>query len=299
MHDRANDEEDGEPSNGVDQIDRRDVELEAQQERRKERARPHRQMSEDDEEAAVGEQKSLDHRFSKLFVALSTTTIQRLWRSEGRHATTECVKQLGWPFTLKRAMDLCIAGAVTVVAAPVMAAASVAVRLTMGSPILFRQARPGRHEVPFTCLKFRTMNDERDARGNLLPDDKRLTQVGRFLRVTSIDELPQLLSVLRGEMSLVGPRPLLTRYLRRYSDDQRRRHDVMPGITGWAAVNGRNALSWDEKFALDLWYVDHWSPWLDVKILGKTALRVVQRQGIASEGHATMPEFMGTANHAG
>jgi lipopolysaccharide/colanic/teichoic acid biosynthesis glycosyltransferase len=166
----------------------------------------------------------------------------------------------------------------------------------MGSPVLFRQVRPGRDEVPFHCLKFRTMNDACDDRGNLRPDRERLTRVGKFLRATSIDELPQLWSVLRGDMSLVGPRPLLTRYLDRYTPEQRRRHAVMPGITGWAAVNGRNALSWDEKFAFDAWYVDHWSPLLDVKILAMTALRVLRREGIASEGHATMPEFLGRAS---
>ena len=138
------------------------------------------------------------------------------------------------------------------------------------------------------------MTNARDAGGRLLPDAERLTRVGAFLRATSIDELPQLWNVLRGEMSLVGPRPLLMQYLARYSPEQARRHDVLPGITGWTQINGRNTLSWEEKFALDVWYVDHWSPWLDVKILAKTVARVLAREGISSEGHATMPEFMGS-----
>lgn len=138
------------------------------------------------------------------------------------------------------------------------------------------------------------MNDARDERGNLLPDSERLTKVGAFLRATSIDELPQLWNVLRGDMSLVGPRPLLMQYIPRYSAEQARRHDVLPGITGWAQINGRNALSWEEKFAFDVWYVDHWTPWLDLLIIAKTAARVIKREGISSEGHATMPEFMGS-----
>ena len=140
------------------------------------------------------------------------------------------------------------------------------------------------------------MNDARDASGKLLPDAERLTKVGAFLRATSIDELPQLWNVLRGEMSLVGPRPLLMQYLPRYSPEQARRHDVLPGITGWAQINGRNALSWPAKFALDVWYVDHWTPWLDLIILAKTVVHVMNREGISSEGHATMPEFMGNVS---
>jgi lipopolysaccharide/colanic/teichoic acid biosynthesis glycosyltransferase len=216
------------------------------------------------------------------------------WPKTGGQATTEYVKQQGLPLLLKRAADVAIAGSVVLATAPVVAAAAVAVRLTMGAPVFFRQKRPGKNEVPFDCIKFRTMNDARDASGRLEPDEERLTNVGKFLRATSIDELPQLWSVLRGDMSLVGPRPLLMRYLERYSSEQHRRHDVMPGITGWAAVNGRNALSWDEKFALDLWYVDHWSPLLDLRILAKTAIGVIRREGISNEGHATMPEFLGS-----
>ncbi len=203
------------------------------------------------------------------------------------------MKQQGVPLLFKRAADVAIAGTVVLATAPVVAAAAVAVRLTMGAPVFFRQKRPGKNEAPFDCIKFRTMNDARDVKGRLKPDEERLTRVGKFLRASSIDELPQLWSVLRGDMSLVGPRPLLMRYLDRYSHEQHRRHDVMPGITGWAAVNGRNALSWDEKFALDLWYVDHWSPLLDLTILAKTAVGVLRREGINSEGHATMPEFFG------
>ncbi len=188
-----------------------------------------------------------------------------------------------------------IAGTVGLLAAPVVGAAALAVRATMGTPVFFRQKRPGLRGEPFGVLKFRTMTQERDASGALRPDAERLTAVGRFLRSSSIDELPQLWNVLRGDMSLVGPRPLLMQYLTRYSPEQARRHDVLPGITGWAQINGRNTLSWDEKFRLDSWYVDHWSLGLDLKILALTALRVVRREGISSEGHVTMPEFMGSA----
>jgi sugar transferase EpsL len=194
----------------------------------------------------------------------------------------------------KRALDVGVAAVALTVFAPVMIANASAVRRSMGTPVLFRQLRPGIGGVPITVLKFRTMRDARDARGNLLPDADRLTRVGRFLRATSLDELPQLWNVVLGDLSLVGPRPLLMQYLARYSREQARRHDVKPGITGWAQVNGRNAISWDEKLALDVWYVDHWSLWLDLKILALTALRVVKRDGIAQQGHVTMPEFMGT-----
>jgi lipopolysaccharide/colanic/teichoic acid biosynthesis glycosyltransferase len=172
-------------------------------------------------------------------------------------------------------------------------AVSVLVLLFMGRPILFRQQRPGRFAKPFMLLKFRTMSQQRDTGGRLLPDAERLTRVGRFLRATSFDELPQLWNVLRGDISLVGPRPLLMEYLPRYSPEQARRHDVMPGITGWAQINGRNALTWEEKFALDTWYVDHWLLWLDLKILFMTGWRVLRHDGISNQDHATMPEFMG------
>ena len=162
---------------------------------------------------------------------------------------------------------------------------------TMGRPILFRQQRPGRLAKPFWLFKFRTMSDKCDTGGKLFPDGDRLTRFGSFLRATSLDELPQLWNVLQGEISLVGPRPLLMKYLPRYSPEQARRHDVMPGITGWTQINGRNALSWANKFELDNWYVDNWSLELDFRILLRTFKNVLRREGISSGGHATMPEF--------
>jgi lipopolysaccharide/colanic/teichoic acid biosynthesis glycosyltransferase len=163
----------------------------------------------------------------------------------------------------------------------------------LGSPLLFTQVRPGLHGKPFRMVKFRTMTDERDASGALLPDAQRLTPFGRFLRASSLDELPELWNVLRGEMSLVGPRPLLMEYLPLYSPEQARRQEVRPGITGWAQVNGRNAISWADKFALDVWYVDHRSLWLDVQILWRTVRKVLVRDGISAAGEATMPRFEG------
>ncbi len=163
----------------------------------------------------------------------------------------------------------------------------------MGGRPLFLQRRPGLNGVPFELVKFRTMNDDRGEDGQLLPDEERLTRFGRFLRSTSLDELPELWNVLKGEMSLVGPRPLLTRYLERYTPEQARRHEMKPGITGWAQVNGRNAISWEEKFRLDVSYVDNWSLWLDFRILFLTIGKTVRREGISAESHATMPEFMG------
>ncbi|WP_353928803.1 sugar transferase [Desulfofundulus kuznetsovii] len=177
--------------------------------------------------------------------------------------------------------------------APVMLLIALFICLNMGRPVLFRQVRPGLHGRPFVIYKFRTMKEERDSRGNLLPDELRLTRLGRFLRSTSLDELPELFNVLKGDMSLVGPRPLLMEYLERYTPEQARRHEVKPGITGWAQVNGRNAITWEEKFKLDVWYVDNWSLWLDFKILGSTFLKVLRREGISAKGYATMPEFMG------
>ena len=167
------------------------------------------------------------------------------------------------------------------------------VRCKLGSPVLFRQIRPGLHGQPFEMVKFRSMTDERDFNGALLPDAQRLTPFGRFLRASSLDELPELWNVLRGEMSLVGPRPLLMEYLPLYSPEQARRHEVRPGITGWAQVNGRNAISWTEKFALDVWYVDHRSLWLDVRILWLTMRKVLVRDDISAAGEATMPRFEG------
>ena len=168
------------------------------------------------------------------------------------------------------------------------------VRRKLGSPVFFRQTRPGLHGRPFEMVKFRTMTDARGDDGNLLSDAERLTAFGRFLRATSLDELPELWNVLRGDMSLVGPRPLLMEYLPLYSPEQARRHEVRPGITGWAQVNGRNALSWDDKFKLDVWYVDHRSLWLDVKILWLTVKKVLVREGISAAGEATMSKFTGS-----
>lgn len=196
---------------------------------------------------------------------------------------------------IKRAMDLAGAGLALGITWPVMLAAALAIRARLGSPVLFRQQRPGRHGRPFLLTKFRTMRDARNADGTPMSDAERLTPLGRWLRATSIDELPELLNVLRGEMSLVGPRPLLMEYLSRYSPEQARRHDVLPGVTGWAQIHGRNALSWGEKFRLDCWYVDHWSNQLDFSILVKTAALVVRREGISHASDATMPPFMGDA----
>jgi sugar transferase EpsL len=195
---------------------------------------------------------------------------------------------------LKRVFDIVVSAVALTVLAPVMGLIALAVWRTMGRPVLFRQARPGLHGKPFVMYKFRTMRDLRDAEGNLLPDEARLTPFGRWLRTTSLDELPELVNVLRGEMSLVGPRPLLMEYLDRYTPEQARRHEVKPGITGWAQIHGRNNLSWDERFKLDVWYVDNWSLWLDVKILWRTLWMVLRREGISAQGHATMPEFRGS-----
>ena len=175
-----------------------------------------------------------------------------------------------------------------------LGAVAVFVRLNLGRPVLFRQPRPGRHGRVFELIKFRTMTDARDPDGKLLPDAQRLTRFGRWLRSTSLDELPEVLNVLKGEMSLVGPRPLLVQYLGRYTAHQARRHEVPPGLTGWVQVKGRNALSWEEKFRLDVWYVDHHSLWLDLRILVLTVWQVLRRHGVSAAGEATMPEFMGS-----
>jgi lipopolysaccharide/colanic/teichoic acid biosynthesis glycosyltransferase len=195
------------------------------------------------------------------------------------------------PRVYKRIFDLVFGFIALIIALPIIAILAVVTRVALGSPILFRQTRPGLHGKPFTILKFRTMLEALDSNGIPLPDAKRMTRFGRFLRSTSGDELPELFNVLRGEMSLVGPRPLLMEYLDRYTPYQMRRHNVRPGITGWAQVNGRNALSWNDRFDLDLWYVDHCSVWLDMKILALTFVKVFERQGISAEGHATMPKF--------
>ena len=194
----------------------------------------------------------------------------------------------------KRIVDLTLTVPTCVVLLPILAALALLVRWRLGSPVLFRQQRPGLHGRPFMMYKFRTMTNATDADGRLLPDSERLTRFGKLLRSTSLDELPELWNVLKGDMSLVGPRPLLMQYLDRYTPEQMRRHDVKPGITGWAQIHGRNAISWEEKFALDVWYVDHQSFWLDVKILARTIWKVVYREGISQQGEATMQEFQGT-----
>lgn len=195
---------------------------------------------------------------------------------------------------MKRCFDLLLVFGCAVFWLPLLLVLAVLVRARIGTPVLFRQQRPGRHGIPFWLFKFRTMTNDRDAQGNLLPDEQRLTSFGRFLRASSLDELPELFNVLRGDMSLVGPRPLLMEYLPLYSPEQARRHQVRPGITGWAQVNGRNAISWEEKFKLDVWYVNNQSFWLDLKILVLTVVQVFQRKGINATGHATMPEFTGS-----
>ncbi len=194
----------------------------------------------------------------------------------------------------KRLFDLLIAIAGLMLLSPVLLLIALLVLIAHGQPILFRQQRPGYKGRPFWIYKFRTMTDARDADGNLLPDAERLTPLGRFLRATSLDELPELFNVLRGEMSLVGPRPLLMEYLERYTPEQARRHEVLPGITGWAQVNGRNAITWEDKFRLDVWYVDHWSFWLDIKILLITLWKVITGEGVSQPGHATTERFMGS-----
>jgi sugar transferase EpsL len=199
---------------------------------------------------------------------------------------------------IKRAFDVAASAAGLALTSPLLAATAVALRASVGAPVLFRHQRPGLHGRPFTLYKFRTMSDARGRDGALLPDAERLTPVGRVVRSLSLDELPQLWNVLRGDMSLVGPRPLLMQYLERYSPEQARRHEVRPGITGWAQVNGRNTVDWEKKFELDVWYVDHFSLALDARILFRTALSVVKREGISSAGHATMSEFMGSQKAA-
>jgi lipopolysaccharide/colanic/teichoic acid biosynthesis glycosyltransferase len=194
----------------------------------------------------------------------------------------------------KRVFDLILTLPGLVLISPLLGLIAVLVRLFLGSPVLFRQMRPGKGGEPFNVYKFRTMTDERGSGENLLSDAERMTGLGRFLRSLSLDELPELFNVLRGEMSLVGPRPLLMQYLERYSVEQARRHEVLPGITGWAQVNGRNAITWEDKFRYDVWYVDNWSLWLDIKILLTTGWKVITREGISQLGHTTAEEFMGS-----
>ena len=205
-----------------------------------------------------------------------------------RRGTTEL------PYRLR---DVLIAGVVGVLTLPITVVTALLVRLRMGRPVVFRQPRPGRHGRPFTLVKFRTMLHPDPARGPVT-DEQRLTPLGQTLRATSLDELPTLWNVLKGDMSLVGPRPLLMAYLDRYTPQQARRHEVKPGITGWAQVNGRNAVSWDEKFAMDVWYVDNRSMTLDFRILGLTVLKVLHRDGISADSHATAPEFLGSEGHS-
>lgn len=197
---------------------------------------------------------------------------------------------------VKRLLDLVVTIPGLVLLSPVMLIVALAVAMDLGRPVLFAQIRPGLNGRPFRMYKFRTMRHDVDSNGKLLPDEKRLTPLGRFLRSTSLDELPELWNVLRGDMSLVGPRPLLMEYLDLYTPEQARRHLVPPGITGWAQVNGRNAITWEEKFALDVWYVDNWSLWLDIKILCLTIITVVTRKGISAADHATMPAFTGSVS---
>lgn len=194
----------------------------------------------------------------------------------------------------KRLLDVVAAAALLALLSPLLCVIALLVRLRLGAPVLFRQMRPGLRGDPFTIYKFRTMSNERDEAGQLQPDGQRLTKLGLFLRSTSLDELPELVNVLKGDMSLVGPRPLLMQYLELYSPLQARRHEVRPGITGWAQVNGRNALTWEDKFALDVWYVDHISVGLDLKIMALTLWKTLRREGITQPGHATVEYFQGT-----
>ncbi|MBA3447234.1 MAG: sugar transferase [Pseudaminobacter sp.] len=195
----------------------------------------------------------------------------------------------------KRLFDIIVSAILLLVMSPILAIVAWQVHRKLGTPVLFRQLRPGKDGSLFEMIKFRTMRDARDASGNILPDRDRLTSFGRMLRSSSLDELPELYNVLKGEMSLVGPRPLLIEYLPLYSPEQARRHRVRPGVTGWAQINGRNALTWDEKFELDIWYVDNQSFWLDLKILLRTAAKVLRRSDISAKGEATMPRFEGAS----
>lgn len=192
---------------------------------------------------------------------------------------------------IKRLFDIIVSGFGILISFPITVSIALLIRLTMGSPVFFIQTRPGYKEKPFNLLKFRTMNNECDSKGNLLPSAQRITKLGRFLRKTSLDELPQMFNVLKGDLSLVGPRPLLTEYLNEYSEEQRRRHDVKPGITGWAQLNGRNALSWEERFKMDIWYVDNRSMWLDIKIIIMTILMVIKRENTTPSDVEIMPRF--------
>ncbi|MBI5841704.1 MAG: sugar transferase [Chloroflexi bacterium] len=194
----------------------------------------------------------------------------------------------------KRIFDLFFSILALIILSPIIVLTAILVRIFLGTPILFRQERPGCKGHPFFIYKFRTMTNASDRTGNLLPDSKRLTRFGEILRTLSLDELPELLNILRGDMSFVGPRPLLMEYLPLYSPEQARRHDVVPGLTGWAQVNGRNAADWPARLAMDVWYVDHWSFWLDIKIIFMTAWKVIKREGISQPGQATVEYFTGS-----
>jgi lipopolysaccharide/colanic/teichoic acid biosynthesis glycosyltransferase len=196
---------------------------------------------------------------------------------------------------IKSLGDRLLAAIALTLLSPFVAILAIAIYFRMGSPVIFSQARVGKNNSIFTFYKFRTMNDQEDSDGKLLPDMERLTPLGEFLRQTSLDELPQLWNVLRGDMSFIGPRPLVTAYLDRYTPEQARRHEVTPGITGWAQINGRNSISWEKKFQLDLWYIDHWSLWLDIKILLQTVIKIVSREGVDEDQNTTSSEFMGTS----
>lgn len=195
---------------------------------------------------------------------------------------------------MKRLIDLLLATTLLIIISPLITILAMLVRLILGKPIIFKQQRPGQYGIPFYIYKFRTMTDQRDDKGQLLPDDVRLTSLGKYLRKFSLDELPQLFNVIKGDLSLVGPRPLLMEYLPLYTPEQARRHEVRPGITGWAQVNGRNAISWEEKFVFDVWYVDNRSFWLDIKILWMTFIKVIKTEDISQEGLATMEPFTGS-----
>lgn len=200
---------------------------------------------------------------------------------------------------VKRLFDIFVSALGLVFLFPVFLVIAIMVRIKLGAPVFFRQARPGKDCKPFEMIKFRTMTDERDEKGNLLPNHERLTRFGKLLRASSLDELPELWNVLKGDMSLVGPRPLLVEYLPLYNEEQRKRHQVRPGITGWAQVNGRNAISWEQRFALDTWYVENRSFWLDIKILFLTVKKVLSRADINAGENVTMPKFTGSTNQEG
>lgn len=196
---------------------------------------------------------------------------------------------------IKTGVDRLLSAIALIILSPFILVLAIAIYFNMGSPVVFSQPRGGKNNTVFTFYKFRTMTDERDSEGNLLPDMQRLTPLGQFLRQTSLDELPQLWNIFRGDMSFVGPRPFIARYLERYTPEQARRHAVNPGITGWAQINGRNSITWEEKFQLDLWYIDHWSLWLDLKILLQTVTKILTKEGVDEDQNTTMTEFIGTA----